>query len=135
MEKIIYLVLDFLQISENERQWYFALCQLIQEHKDCPIQIYHRMGFFFESFYQLLHGEISEMDFLSTGDVISPVPLYGKKNESSRTFFTQKKSLLDTLTSQTLIVADEKSFLALSSQEQDEIKNSLAKSRSLLLLC
>ncbi|MBQ7075104.1 hypothetical protein IJM86_08985 [bacterium] len=93
------------------------------------------MDFFFEKFSQLLHEEISEMDFLSTGDVTSDYPLYEKKKISSRELFTQQHHLLDALVEKTLVIADEKSFVALSLPQQEEIQKKLKKSGSLLLLC
>lgn len=135
MEKFINLELEFLNISEEERGGYVSLCQVIDQYHDLPIQVYHRMRCFFDAFYQWRNGKISDETFLSTGDESSETPLFGKTKISSWELFTTEQNILDSLTEKTLIIADEKSYIALSLTQQEEIQKKLKKSDSLLLLC
>ena len=134
MDKIVALELEFLGIPEEERGGYLSLCKIIEGHKELPMQIFHRMRCFFEAFIQWRKGEISDEEFLSMGDLVSSSPIYGKNKISSWELFTEQ-NILDELKTQTLIVADEKSFFALSKSEQEEIQKKLKKTDSLLLLC
>ena len=92
------------------------------------------MGFFFESFYELVLQKIELQDFIAIGDVTSSRTIFHSDRVSSFEFLTQKTDVLDTLQNQTLVICDKLSFLWLSEGEQEVIEKKLKKSDSLLLL-
>ena len=131
--KIADTTLDLLNIDEEGKQGYLYICHEILEKK-LPLLSFHKMGFFFESFYEKKKKKIELQDFIAVGDVTSSRTIFHSDRVSSFEFLTQKTDVLDTLQNQTLVICDKLSFLWLSEGEQEVIEKKLKKSDSLLLL-
>jgi hypothetical protein len=133
MTNYLSLLLDLLNFEEEEKQSFFAIGEVMAHHTNKKLIIYHRAGFIFQAWFDLLLQHISLEEFLATGDVSSSRPF--QLSASSSLQLLQSAEALENLEPGGMLLLDEISFLALSKVEQDNVQDLLEKKKILLLLC
>ncbi|MDR0860085.1 MAG: hypothetical protein LBO09_03745 [Candidatus Peribacteria bacterium] len=134
MQNPLDLLLDLLNLEDEERHSFLAIGEVISHHLNKKLIIHHRMGFIFQSRYDLLLEKLPLDAFLAVGDISSSQPLRKPDTLSSLDLLQSPKKLTE-LPEESLLLVDEISFLALSTTEQQAVQDILEQRKVLLLVC
>lgn len=122
MDKLVNLVLDFLEIPDEKRSKYYDICQILAERKGGTVKIFHKHAFFFKAYQDLLNNNLSPEEFLAIGDVTSQQTLFDTDQVSSYDLFTSQSSLLENISKDTMLIVDESVFESLPQNQKAMIK-------------
>ena len=82
MIKYFELLLDLLDIEESSRAGYITIANIIESKKYSNIKCYHRYGFIFQWYKNLLDEDMTIDEFTNLGDFKSKIFADTKKQDS-----------------------------------------------------
>ncbi|MDD2537145.1 MAG: hypothetical protein PHU61_01490 [Candidatus Absconditabacteria bacterium] len=126
------MLLDFLSVEGKEK--FLEIASYLEQYPQKNLMLYHRLGFAFQAFSDLLHTHISVEEFLSAGDISSTTPLLLQASDSSW-HFLETLSEENTFAEGSILILDAVSFLALSQEQQGQAKHIFESSNLSVFIC
>lgn len=143
MLKYFELLLELLRTDDdpdviNMKKNFLAAWQKIEERWDRNLQIFHKCGFVFSAYDALLQWKLSLDEFLATWDITSKNTIFNNWTQSAIEFLTNiinwnTKELWNI--ENTLFIMDTISFLTLSNNEKEIVKNRTKNNNSEIIFC
>lgn len=137
MLKYLELLLELLWTEEepdiqNMKKNFLSAWEKIENRWDRDLQIFHKCWFIFSAYDKLLQWKLSLDEFLATGDITSTNKIFKTWTKSSLEILT---SIINWDSENTLFIMDTISFLTLSNNEKEIVKNRTKNNNSEIIFC